>query len=488
MKKNGLLLLLLLTLMNNMGLNAQVTYFRIGNDGYRVLTTEDGSLTDEVALVGIRADMYQETTYYGNGYVPDEVTYEGKTYRVVVFGYFDRCENTISKLTLGRNIRDIDIIKANFPLEGGYSVAEGNRYFKSIDGILYTGDGKTLLHCPAWLSHTQPGSWTKKTVIPDSVEVIADEAFQYCKRIEQIQLPANLRVIGNYAFAEFKNLAGGLIIPSKVERIGDWAFSQTGLEHVELQEGLKYLGQGAFNRTKITSLTLPASLDTILSIGNMPQLTSITCLNKIPPKVNGLYFKDFLIFTPDVVLMVPIGCRDAYANNECWGSFSKIVEIGDGDKKCAAPTIQYAEGKLLCSSVTDGARCIITVSSPDMGSYTGDEVSLKGTYLISTYARKDGYADSDPVTATLYWIERELEMGVDDIQANARPLIVSSTGNTLMVQGAEDGESVAAYDLDGRQLGRSVCRNGQATLRLNAKPESVILVKVGDDTIKVRVK
>ena len=89
MKKNGLLLLLLLTLMNNMGLNAQVTYFRIGNDGYRVLTTEDGSLTDEVALVGIRADMYQETTYYGNGYVPDEVTYEGKTYRVVVFGYFD---------------------------------------------------------------------------------------------------------------------------------------------------------------------------------------------------------------------------------------------------------------------------------------------------------------------------------------------------------------------------------------------------------------
>ena len=171
--------------------------------------------------------------------------------------------------------------------------------------------------------------------------------------------------------------------------------------------------------------------------------------------------------------------------------FTKIVEIGEEEKKCVAPTIKYVESRLVCTSETDGAKCVVTVSSPDMGIYAGSEVPLLGTYFVSTYAKKEGYADSDLVTATLYWIEKELKpdgMDAGAIQAKARPVIVSSTGNTLTVQGAEDGESVAAYDLDGGQLGRSVCRNGQAILRLNAKPESVILVKVGDDTIKVRVK
>ena len=83
---------------------------------------------------------------------------------------------------------------------------------------------------------------------------------------------------------------------------------------------------------------------------------------------------------------------------------------------------------------------------------------------------------------------RTVFVGIDGIRANAAPVIVSSTGNTLTVQGAEDGESVTAYGLDGRQLGSSVCRNGQAILRLSTRTENVILVKIGDDTIKVRVK
>ena len=492
MKNNNVLFFLLLALMSNLGLNAQITQFGEGDDEYLVLKAEDGSLTNEVALIG----WPWQTTYYGNGYIPDEVTDgAGKSYKVVRFGYFDKCEKTISKLTLGRNIREIRIKKRIFPLEEGYSVAEGNKYFKAIDGILYTGDGKTLIHCPAQFSHTQPGSLTKKTVIPDSVEVIGDEAFLYCERIEQIQLPSNLRVIGNYAFASFRNLAGNLIIPSKVERIGNYAFASTaGLEHIELPEGLKYMGHDVFQGTKITSLTLPASLDTLLSFGIMDELESITCLSKIPPKVDKNNFKNDVrrFFIPNVVLIVPGGCRDAYANDECWGLFTKIVEIGEEEKKCAAPTIKYVEGRLVCTSETDGAKCVVTVSSPDMGIYAGSEVPLLGTYFVSTYAKKEGYEDSELVTATLYWIEKELKpdgMDAGAIQANVRPVIVSSTGNTLTVQGAEDGESLTAYSLDGKLLGTAVCRNGQACIPLSTNlADIIIIVKAGENAIKVRVR
>ena len=102
-----------------------------------------------------------------------------------------------------------------------------------------------------------------------------------------------------------------------------------------------------------------------------------------------------------------------------------------------------------------------------------------------------GFRDSDPVTATLYWMEKELKPGeveVNAIRANASPVIVSSTGNTLSVQGAEDGESITAYTLDGKQLGSTVCRNGQASLSLGTKPADIVVVKMGESAIKVRVR
>lgn len=70
-------------------------------------------------------------------------------------------------------------------------ICEENEFYKTIDGIVYTKDGKTLLKCP----RNHPG----KVVVPDGVEVIAESAFEDTS-ITDIVLPDSLRKIERRAF------------------------------------------------------------------------------------------------------------------------------------------------------------------------------------------------------------------------------------------------------------------------------------------------
>lgn len=66
-------------------------------------------------------------------------------------------------------------------------------YFKSIDGVLFTADYKTLVHYPPKKNGTD-------YVIPDSVVNIGSCAFRNCEFLENIILPNSLTRIGEEAF------------------------------------------------------------------------------------------------------------------------------------------------------------------------------------------------------------------------------------------------------------------------------------------------
>ncbi len=61
-----------------------------------------------------------------------------------------------------------------------------------LDGVLFSADGKTLLHCPR--------DKTGEYVVPDGVEHIADYAFYKCEALLAVTLPEGLRTIGQKAF------------------------------------------------------------------------------------------------------------------------------------------------------------------------------------------------------------------------------------------------------------------------------------------------
>ena len=97
------------------------------------------------------------------------------------------------------------------------TVAEGNKYFEVIDGVLFANhDGvKKLVVYPAGLT-------AESYTVPDDVDVIMDNAFRACKSLKSVVIPEGVQIIGKYAFYECDNLES-LRFPSSVRTVGEHA-------------------------------------------------------------------------------------------------------------------------------------------------------------------------------------------------------------------------------------------------------------------------
>jgi len=90
------------------------------------------------------------------------------------------------------------------------------------------------------------GELVKKLIIPDSVEKIADGAFERCYSIESVTISNSVKEIGGGAFSQCIYLKE-LIIGNSVETIGDMAFNLCDdLEDVTIGKSVKFIGDYAF--------------------------------------------------------------------------------------------------------------------------------------------------------------------------------------------------------------------------------------------------
>ena len=79
------------------------------------------------------------------------------------------------------------------------TVSGGNANYKSIDGNLYTKDGKTLIQYAI-------GKTATKFAIPDSVTTIGVKAFAYCDSLTSVEIGDGVTTIGKYAFDDCYSL------------------------------------------------------------------------------------------------------------------------------------------------------------------------------------------------------------------------------------------------------------------------------------------
>lgn len=86
----------------------------------------------------------------------------------------------------------------------------------------------------------------KTITLPETVTKIDAYAFEDCKKLEQIQIPSKTETIGRAAFHGCSALQK-ISIPSSVKTIETWAFAETGLKEVTLQDGLKTIESSAFS-------------------------------------------------------------------------------------------------------------------------------------------------------------------------------------------------------------------------------------------------
>lgn len=111
-------------------------------------------------------------------------------------------------------------------------------------------------------------SSVRSFTLPSSVVSLYAAGGNY-ENLESATLNDGLRIIGDNVFYSSPKLTS-IEIPSTVEYIGDNAFCMSGITSLKLPEGLKVIkssGQNefysTFGNTKITSVTLPASLEEI---------------------------------------------------------------------------------------------------------------------------------------------------------------------------------------------------------------------------------
>ena len=151
------------------------------------------------------------------------------------------------------------------------TVDKDNPYLKSVDGVIYSKDGSTLLLCtpskkgefvvPATVKTIAPAAFStcKKItsiVLPKGIEEIPDEAFQGCWGLEKINLPEGLKRIGKRAFDG--TIIQKINVPTTMEMIDDGAFINTSIVEVNLRvtEPFK-LGEEVFREIHVTRLNVP---------------------------------------------------------------------------------------------------------------------------------------------------------------------------------------------------------------------------------------
>lgn len=281
-------------------------------------------------------DLPKEVTCLGCKIIPDFVFKEviihsNDTFAVMdVFSNAIKCEKLFLDFDGYIDINRLRSINAKY-----YKISDCNTLYCVHAGILYDKKMETLMRCPIDMD--------TEVMIPDGVKYIQDNAASMCK-IKKITFPNSMKNIGIGAFSGcslLKNINFGLglgaigdgnnidvfsnctsltevEIPANVRLIGNMAFRGcSNLSSVILHDGLEEIGANAFQSCSIEKITLPKTVRKLYS----------SCLRF----VNHIHVSG----------IVPFGFWDAILNPYNGGQTIldnySIVELTDGKNRLFLP-------------------------------------------------------------------------------------------------------------------------------------------------------
>lgn len=318
------------------------------------------------------------------------------------------------------------------------NIFDDSKTYKSIDGIVYSYDGKRLLKCPR--------GKTGHVTIPKGTEIIAANAFKHC-HIDSVSFPSTLIQLENDAFASstVKKIDFGIgikaigwfsfmncrelksiVIPHQMEVIEKYAFYESGVESVSFEgeepipgtavllpsdkDNLCCVDEGAFRRCDIEKVIVSDRVHLQQnSFGNIKELTT----DKYDDSIIDTVFKNSVetvvkITIGDRMTVLPYAyafamhgdeallhkaCRGYFANGsaEMKSQIDSSFMLGNNDDVREI----MAEKMYMMDNSNDAAKAFLQQHSLKIVKYVCDRNSsaTKKERILTNYTRLDMLSD-----------------------------------------------------------------------------------------------
>ena len=175
----------------------------------------------EEGVTEIGSSAFAQCTNVESISFPDSLTKLGAFF--IGRGDVGNTPKKLKSITIPKNINADEIELYNLVLSlfscpslEKINVDPDNKYFSSVDGVLFNKNKTIIFSCPV----KRKGTYT----IPNSVQEIGEGAFSNCINLTQIIIPEGVISIGHSAFSDCTNLTN-ITIPQKVASTGYYMFS-----------------------------------------------------------------------------------------------------------------------------------------------------------------------------------------------------------------------------------------------------------------------
>lgn len=176
------------------------------------------------------------------------------------------------------SVEDADIINGEYRLPDFISHIENRCFFynrkltnidlnsvKTIGSDSFAGCHFTSLEIPDSVEYIAQGAFQlckelKTLKLPKSMKVLAKEVFGGCSFLEEVTLPENLEIVGDKSFWGCRKISK-IDLPKSVTKIGKTAFGNCRrLQEITLPEGIESLEEYAFQSCGFKTINLPESI------------------------------------------------------------------------------------------------------------------------------------------------------------------------------------------------------------------------------------
>lgn len=211
--------------------------YKLSNDGTYYILTGLGIYSNPQLIIPsyynskpvkeIGENAFSNSSIFTSVIIPDTV-------EIISGPAFNSCDGLLT-VTIGSGVKNIaQGAFSNCPKLNFIDVSSKNLTYKSIDGNLYSKDGKILIQYAI-------GKKSEEFIAPNDVTNIGPNAFANCISLKKITLGTNVETVSPYAFANC-----------------------IGLEKVVLGNSLKSIGPSSFyNCTGLADIIIPSSVEKI---------------------------------------------------------------------------------------------------------------------------------------------------------------------------------------------------------------------------------